>query len=127
MPRAGLQGPQVALARLRSLETLETAYEAWLELKREHGAARLRFHEEHERLDEQGSFLVGAVRAAGIEPQPGSGPGLLPAGADSFLRGAEARLAQARDARRQEAASETLYQQAFAELRHPHGSRPALP
>jgi hypothetical protein len=61
---------------------------------------------------------VGAVRAAGVEPQPGSGPGLLPAGADSFLRGAEARLAQAREAiTRQEAASEALYQQAFAELR----------
>jgi hypothetical protein len=103
---------------LRGLETLETAYEAWLELKLEHAAARLRFKEERERLDQQGSFLVGAVRAAGVESKPGSAPNLLPAGADSFLRGAEARLSQAREeVARKEADSEAFYQQVFDEIR----------
>jgi hypothetical protein len=112
------EGTHAALARLRGLETLETAYEAWLELKLEHSAARLRFKEERERLDQQGSFLVGAVRAAGIEPKPGSEPGILPAGADSFLRGAEARLSQAREElARKEADSEAFYQQVFTEIR----------
>ncbi len=115
-PAAG--GASEALVRLRSLETLETAYEAWLELKQEHGAARLRFKEERERLDQQGSFLVGAVRAAGVEPKPGAEAGIMPAGAESFLRGAEARLAQAReDLARKEADSEASYQKAFEEIR----------
>jgi len=116
-PGQGSEGASTALARLRSLETLETAYEAWLELKQEHGAARLRFKEERERLEQQGSFLVGAVRAAGVEPQPGAELGLMPAGAESFLRGAEARLSQAREElARKEAESEALYQKAFEEI-----------
>jgi hypothetical protein len=118
VPEQSGEGPQAALARLRSLETLETAYEAWLALKLEHNAARLRFKEERERLDQQGSFLVGAVRAAGVEPKPGSASGLLPAGADSFLRGAEARLSQAREeVARKQADSEVFYQQGFDEIR----------
>ena len=61
---------------------------------------------------------MGAVRAAGVEPKSGSEPGLLPAGADNFLRGAEARLAQAREElSRKEADSEAFYQQAFSEIR----------
>jgi hypothetical protein len=117
-PAQGSEGTAGALARLRSLETLETSYEAWLELKQEHGAARLRFKEERERLDQQGSFLVGAVRAAGVEPKPGAEPGLMPAGAESFLRGAEARLSQAREElARREADSEASYQKAFEEIR----------
>lgn len=117
-PGESSEGSQAVLARLRSLETLETAYEAWLALKVEHSAARLRFKEERERLDQQGSFLVGAVRAAGVEPKPGSEPGLLTAGADSFLRNAEARLALAREElARKEADSEAFYQQGFDEIR----------
>jgi hypothetical protein len=111
-------GPASVLARLRGVETLETAYEAWLELKLEHGAARLRFKEERERLEQQGSFLVGAVRAAGMEPKPGSEPGIVPAGVEGFLRGAEGRISEAQEAlSRREADSEALYQQAFAEIR----------
>ncbi|WP_317987938.1 hypothetical protein [Hyalangium gracile] len=130
------EGAHSVLARLRSLEHLETAYEAWLALKLEHGTARLRFQEERERLDQQGAFLVGAVRAAGVEPKPGSQPGIMPAGADTFLRGAEARLSQAREElARKEAESESFYQQAFAEIRttlsdrvrrYLDGSRPRL-
>jgi hypothetical protein len=116
-PGQGSEGSSAALARLRSLETLETAYEAWLELKQEHGAARLRFKGERERLDQQGSFLVGAVRAAGVEPKPGAEPGIMPAGAESFLRGAEARLSQAREElARKEADSEAFYRRAFEEI-----------
>ncbi|WP_224367177.1 hypothetical protein [Hyalangium versicolor] len=135
-PEKGSGGTHSVLARLRSLENLETAYEAWLELKLEHGSARLRFQEERERLDQQGAFLVGAVRAAGVEPTPGSQPGIMPTGADSFLRGAEARLSQAREElARKEADSEAFYQQAFAEIRstltdrirrYLEGSRPSL-
>lgn len=113
------QGPQALLARVRSLETLETAYEAWLELKLEHAAARLRFREERERLDQQGTFLIGAVRAAGIESKPSAEAGLVPASSvDGFLSQAEGRITQAREElARKETESEALYQEAFQEIR----------
>ena len=113
-------GPDAALARLRALETLESGYEAWLELKLELAASRLRFREERERLEQQGSFLLGAVRAAGLAPPAGSEPGLVAgaAPADDFLRDAEAKLTQAREALAQrEAESEARHAEAFAEIR----------
>jgi hypothetical protein len=115
----GTESPQTVLARMRSLETLETAYEAWLELKLEHGASRGHFREERERLDQQGSFLIGAVRAAGVEPKPGGEAGLVPASAaDGFLRQAEERLARTREElARREAESEAVFQKAFSEIR----------
>jgi hypothetical protein len=118
-PTVGSESPQAVLARMRSLETLETAYEAWLELKLEHGAARVRLREERERLDQQGSFLVGAVRAAGVEPKPSSEAGLVPASAaDGFLRQAEERISRTREELdRREAESEAVFQAAFAEIR----------
>ena len=116
-PTVGGESPQAVLARMRSLETLETAYEAWLELKLEHGAARVRLREERGRLDQQGSFLIGAVRAAGVEPTPGSEAGLVPA-ADGFLRQAEERISRTREELdRREAESEAVFQAAFAEIR----------
>ncbi len=121
LAEVGRESPQAVLARMRSLETLETAYEAWLALKLEHGAARVRLGEERERLEQQGSFLIGAVRAAGVEPKPaGEGPaGLVPASAaDGFLRQAEERIARTReDLERREAESEATFQKAFAEIR----------
>ncbi len=109
-----------ALERARTLETLEAAYEAWLELRLAQGAARLRFQEERERLAQQGSFLVGAVRAAGLElPGPEAGA-LAPVQAQGrdFLREAEEKLARAREAlNTEEAASEARFQEAFQELR----------
>ena len=114
-----------ALARLRGVETLETAYEAWLELRVAHGAARLRVQEERERLEQQGSFLVGAVRAAGQEraasrePAPAESA-LVSADASmrEFLRQAEEKLSRAREAlAREEAESEAHFQAAFEELR----------
>jgi hypothetical protein len=114
-----------ALARLRGVETLETAYDAWLELRLAHGAARLRFQEERERLEQQGSFLVGAVRAAGQERAASREPAptesaLVSADASmrDFLRQAEEKLSRAREAlAREEAGSEAHFQAAFEELR----------
>ncbi|HSP81533.1 MAG TPA: hypothetical protein VLQ93_23645 [Myxococcaceae bacterium] len=115
-----------ALARVRGLETLESAYDAWLELRLAHGAARLRFREERERLEQQGSFLVGAVRAAGLEqaasaePVASEGEALVPAkdAMQDFLRQAEEKLARARESLAQEeSASEAHYQAAFEEIR----------
>jgi hypothetical protein len=113
------EGSQAALARMRGMETLEAAYEAWLELKLEHGAARLRFQQEQERLTQQGAFLVGAVRAAGEEAS--GSPGLVKAGAsplDGFLREAEEKVGRAREAlARQEEATEAAFREALAEVR----------
>ncbi len=112
------------LARVRGVETLESAYDAWLELRLAHGAARLRFGEERERLEQQGSFLVGAVRAAGQERAASAAPApeaaLVSAEASmrDFLRQAEEKLSRAREAlAREEAESEARYQAAFAEIR----------
>jgi hypothetical protein len=115
-----------ALARVRSVETLEVGYDAWLELRLAHGAARLRFREERERLEQQGSFLVGAVRAASQErvasegPAPGKEPALVSEQGPmrDFLRQAEEKLARAREAlAKDEAESEARYQAAFGEIR----------
>ncbi len=107
-----------ALARVRSVETLEVGYDAWLELRLAHGAARLRFQEERERLEQQGSFLVGAVRAASQERAASealvSGQGPM----RDFLRQAEEKLVRAREAlAKDEAESEARYQAAFVEIR----------
>ncbi|WP_244219409.1 hypothetical protein [Corallococcus interemptor] len=118
-PWTGLaSGPEGALGQLRALETLESAYEAWEELKRGHAASVIQFREEQARLTQQGSFLLGAVRAAGMDSSSTT-PGLQQQGAASdFLRDAEAKLAKARDAVAQrEAESEARYQAAFTEVR----------
>ncbi|RKG53862.1 hypothetical protein D7X30_30720 [Corallococcus sp. AB011P] len=111
-------GPDGALGQLRALETLESAYDAWAELKRGHAASVIQFREEQARLTQQGSFLLGAVRAAGMDSGSAT-PGLQPQGAASdFLRDAESKLARARDAVSQrEAESEARYQAAFTEVR----------
>jgi hypothetical protein len=115
-----------ALARVRGLETLEPAYDAWLELRVAYAAARVRFQEERERLEQQGSFLVGAVRAANqeraasVEPAPAAEPALTSVDAPmrDFLRQAEEKLARAREVlAKDEADSEARYQAAFEEIR----------
>ncbi|WP_235685678.1 hypothetical protein [Corallococcus silvisoli] len=112
-------GPDGALGQLRALETLESAYDAWAELKRDHAASVIQFREEQARLAQQGTFLLGAVRAAGMDAGGASGPGLQQQGAaGDFLRDAEAKLAKAREAVSQrEAESEARFQAAFAEVR----------
>ncbi|MDC0715159.1 hypothetical protein POL68_42315 [Stigmatella sp. ncwal1] len=112
------EAPGDVLVRVRGVETLESAYEAWLELKAEHGATRARFQEERERLEQQGSFLVGAVRAAGLEPDAGAASALAPVGGEGFLGEAQARLSERRaHLERQEADAERRYQASFSEIR----------
>ena len=91
------------LARVRSLETLEDTYDAWCELRLERGQAQLQLAGEQARLSEQGSFLVGAVRAAG--PSSVSTEALASSG---FLAGAESQLQAARERLEQEAGEEGL-------------------
>ncbi len=111
-------GPGDVLSRVRGLETLEPAYEAWLALRAEHGATRARFREERERLDQQGSFLLGAVRAAGLTPEAGEASALASTGGEGFLGEAQGRLSERRaQLERQETEAEARYQEAFAELR----------
>lgn len=84
-----------ALARARSVETLEVAYEAWLELREAHAAAQRRWREERERLRQQGTLLLGAVKAAGATPE-GSEAALAPAHPlAGFLAEAKGKLATA--------------------------------
>lgn len=91
-PDAHLLGSQ-ALQRARSVETLEVAYAAWAELQEAHQLARKRWDEERKRLTEQGTLLLGAVKAAGPS---GTQEGLSRAGAlEVFLAEAKARLAAA--------------------------------
>ena len=87
------------LERVRSVETLGAAYEAWDELRKDNIAHLRDLAEERARLDQQGNFLVGAVRAAAPAWTP-SPPGELPvpaaAGLHDFLAGAEGKVAAAR-------------------------------
>jgi len=122
MPRV-VPAEEHVLSRTHGLETLESAYEAWLGLRGEHAAARQRFLREYERLEQQGSFLVGSVRSAS-EGAPSAGDGSRPAGPAlapreeplrDFLRQAEEKLSRARAAlAREEAASEARYQEDFS-------------
>ena len=72
-------------------------------------------------MDQQGSFLLGAVRAAGLVPPvtpeaPGLVPPTLPAG--DFVRDAEAKLDSAREAlTRRESEAEARHAEAFREIR----------
>ena len=89
------------LSRTRGLETLESAYEAWQELRRERDGEHQRFLRERERLQQQGAFLVGSVRSAsGDVASEDSEAALVPATGplDDFLRQAEEKLARAREA-----------------------------
>lgn len=93
-PDAEFLGAQ-ALARARSVETLEVAYAAWAELQEAHRAARRRWEDERKRLSEQGSLLLGAVKAAGASPTT-TESGLAKTNAlDGFLVEAKDKLAGA--------------------------------
>lgn len=115
-----------ALALSRSLETIESTYEAWDEVRAAHARNRLRFDQERRRLDEQGELLLGAVRsAAELPPPPPSAPqpdALVAAtdatAVDHFVTEARARLetARVRLAAEEKAAAEA-YQRAAAQLR----------
>jgi hypothetical protein len=103
------------------LETLEVAYDAWLAKRLERDAARSRYAEERARLDDQATFVVGAVKAASGElPLSPGNDALARRGEslDSFASEAQARLAAARaelDARAEQ--SERAYAQELEDVR----------
>lgn len=132
---------QGALARARvalaAAFGLEGPYAVWETLRAEQQAARARLAQERRRLDEQGAFLVGAVRAARVEgggegaaqgaatlarsagALPSSGgaasEALATAQADTYLREGSARLAQARaELEASSAASDAAFASALA-------------
>lgn len=86
--RAGAQ----AVALVRAVESLETSYDAWLELRSAYSQLQTRFAYERSRLEDQGQLLLGALRAA--QP-PGAAAALARPGAAGFQAELEARLAAA--------------------------------
>jgi hypothetical protein len=119
----GASASETALERLAIIETIEEAYEAWRELIDEHAAIRTRYQQERERLEREGAFLLGAVRAAGQDPsaaQNGGNPNALaqPGGLSSLIADAEAKLNRARSALEEEiAAQEEAFEAAFAKVK----------
>jgi hypothetical protein len=106
-----------ALARARSLETLEATYDAWRDLESERAA----FHAESDRrrtqLQAQGSFIVGAVRAARGEPASTQALARAEEGLGGILKDAEGKLERARqELDRSRTATEGGYARAAAEI-----------
>ncbi len=107
------------LARLRGMETLEEAYQAYAEAKLEHAAGARAIAEQLKRLEDEGRFLLGAVRAAHVNEPPSSGPDELaaPDALAGYLGEAEARLSSARrDLEAQAEELEARFARLFAEL-----------
>lgn len=101
------------------METLEALYQAWTELRIEHAAALARLADERQQLEQQGAFVVGAVRAASGEhaPDPGT-EALVKQGLAGFAQEAEAKLAAAREALEHRAAEDAAsFDRAFQTLR----------
>lgn len=117
-----------AVTLVRALETIESAYEAWDELRMAQARARQRFADERRRLDDEGELLLGAVKTVAdgsVPPPPASAPrpddlvaAADAAGLDRFLAEARARLDATRKAlAAEEAAAEAASRDAAAELR----------
>jgi len=112
-----------ALARVRRIETIQGAYEAWLELRLEHSGTVSRLADERKQLDQQGEFLVGAVRAASdLAKAPTVEEALALArsgsGLDSYLLETAGRLEAAKKALEERSrAVEASFSHAFAEIR----------
>lgn len=87
-----------ALGRLRSLENIEEAYLAWGELRALYQKAQAAYGAEKERIEGQGEFLLGAVRAARSFSNTGAKePGLTrPSEVDAFISKTSERLDAAR-------------------------------
>jgi hypothetical protein len=79
---------------LARAETIESAYEVWQELREHHTAAQARLSDEQRKLDSQGEFLLGTVRAARSESSDGALS--KPEELDAYLARATAQLEQAR-------------------------------
>lgn len=79
-----------ALARARSIETLEAAYAAWDELRLAARAVENQWAAERRRLEEQGRLLLGAAKIALNLPLPEGEASLAPNNA--FLADAQSKL-----------------------------------
>lgn len=109
---------EAALRRVRSLETLEAAYEAWAELEVEHAAARLRFASERKRVEEQGTFLLNSLKAAGDGGLPSDEALTPPDALARYVHDAEAELARRLEAHEEaRARMEEAFASALAEVR----------
>lgn len=115
----GAEASEAALARLSNIETLEEAYEAWRELVAEHLALRARYGVERERLEREGEFLLGAVRAAAGSGEGAESQALATStGLSKFIADAEEKLVSAREALTKEIASrEQAFDDAFAQVK----------
>lgn len=114
-----------ALERLGRLETLAHAYEVWGALRAEHAAFLLACESERRRLQQQGAFLVGAVRAAAgpvHSTTASAGDALVaPGGGEALqqhLREAEEKMKAALDALAQRVQDDgRRFEDAFAQIR----------
>lgn len=112
-----------ALARVRRLETIEAAYDAWQDLRLEHSGLVSKLAGERKQLEQQGEFLVGAVRAArDLSSAPSVDEALALAkkggGLDSFVVETAGRLAEAKASLQQRSADvEAAFGDAFTKLR----------
>lgn len=84
-----------ALARARSVETIEAAYAAWGELRLAASTIERQWAAERRRLDEQGRLLLGAAKVA-LGTAPAADAALAPGNA--FLVDAQQKLDAARSA-----------------------------
>ncbi|MBI3180809.1 MAG: hypothetical protein HYZ28_01560 [Myxococcales bacterium] len=87
-----------AVVRASGMETLESAYQAWAELKLRHQERAAAIAAERKGLEEHGAFIVGTVRAAS-ETHPPAAEAKAISKRDqltSFLRDAEKKLEAAR-------------------------------
>lgn len=103
-------GPPQEAALVRA-ETIEAGYESWQELRENHKAALARLADERRKLEQQGEFILGAVRAASDGSSPGNG-------LDEFLTDASKKLEQAK--KELEAAAEASaakWEETFAKVR----------
>ena len=94
--------PADSIRALRSVETLEAAYASWAELRRDGAARKLRHLEELRRLDSEGKFLLGAIRAAGDIPVGSAPENAIVAFSDDASQRLAAARAKAEDSARAE-------------------------
>lgn len=106
-----------AIAISKRAETIEAAYEAWAELRAEHQQMTEALRTERQHLEEQGDFLLGAVRQA--RELTGAGEALTrPGGLDSVLNEAQQKLTEARgQLAEREAALGKAFSRGFTELK----------
>jgi hypothetical protein len=101
---------------LTRTQDIESAYEAWQELREHHRAALARLNDERRKLSDQGDFVVGAVRAARGDGAPDALA--MPGELDAFLGDAAKKLEAAkRELDVAAEASAKKWEATFAEVR----------